>query len=39
MTARLLIVDPDPKYGEWLRHHLGVICDGCERTGDDARPV
>jgi DNA-binding response OmpR family regulator len=26
MMARLLIVDSDAKYGEWLRHHLGVIC-------------
>ncbi len=25
MTARLLIVDGDAKYAEWLRHHLGVI--------------
>ncbi len=26
MTARLLIVDADAKYAEWLRNHLGVIC-------------
>ena len=26
MTPRLLIVDRDPQYAEWLRHHLGVIC-------------
>jgi eukaryotic-like serine/threonine-protein kinase len=26
MTARLLIVDRDAKYAEWLRHHLGVLC-------------
>src|SRR5262245_35331846 len=26
MTARLLIVDSDAKYAEWLRHHLGIIC-------------
>jgi len=25
MTARLLIVDGDAKYAEWLRHHLGVL--------------
>jgi DNA-binding response OmpR family regulator len=25
MTARLLIVDKDKKYAEWLRHHLGVL--------------
>jgi DNA-binding response OmpR family regulator len=25
MTARLLIVDSDAKYAEWLRHHLGVM--------------
>jgi DNA-binding response OmpR family regulator len=24
--ARLLIVDNDARYGEWLRHHLGVLC-------------
>jgi eukaryotic-like serine/threonine-protein kinase len=24
--ARLLIVDNDARYGEWLRHHLGVVC-------------
>ncbi|HUI61032.1 MAG TPA: protein kinase, partial [Steroidobacteraceae bacterium] len=24
--ARLLVVDHDPRYGEWLRHHLGVLC-------------
>ena len=26
MTSRLLIVDTDPQYAEWLRHHLGVLC-------------
>ena len=26
MTARLLIVDADAKYAEWLRNHLGIIC-------------
>jgi len=25
MTARLIIVDKDAKYAEWLRHHLGVL--------------
>jgi DNA-binding NarL/FixJ family response regulator/predicted Ser/Thr protein kinase len=25
MPARLLIVDNDARYGEWLRHHLGVL--------------
>ena len=24
--VRLLIVDNDARYGEWLRHHLGVLC-------------
>jgi DNA-binding response OmpR family regulator len=26
MPARLLVVDRDARYGEWLRHHLGVLC-------------
>jgi DNA-binding NarL/FixJ family response regulator len=26
MSARLLVVDQDTRYGEWLRHHLGVLC-------------
>jgi eukaryotic-like serine/threonine-protein kinase len=26
MRARLLIVERDQRYGEWLRHHLGVLC-------------
>ena len=26
MRARLLIVERDLRYGEWLRHHLGVSC-------------
>src|SRR3984885_8295066 len=26
MPARLLVVDRDTRYGEWLRHHLGVLC-------------
>ena len=26
MRARLLIVGRDPRYGEWLRHHLSVLC-------------
>jgi DNA-binding response OmpR family regulator len=25
MHARLLIVDRDPRYAEWLRHHLSVV--------------
>jgi DNA-binding response OmpR family regulator len=25
MTARLIIVERDAKYAEWLRHHLGVL--------------
>jgi DNA-binding NarL/FixJ family response regulator len=25
MPARLLVVDRDTRYGEWLRHHLGVL--------------
>ena len=24
--ARVLVVDDDPRYGEWLRHHLDVLC-------------
>src|ERR1700730_10019828 len=26
MPARLLVVDQDVRYGEWLKHHLGVLC-------------
>ena len=26
MRARLLIVERDLRYGEWLRHHLSVLC-------------
>src|SRR4051794_25624917 len=26
MPARLLVVDLDARYGEWLKHHLGVLC-------------
>lgn len=26
MNARLLIVDRDARYREWLRHHVGVLC-------------
>src|SRR6266404_1191108 len=26
MPARLLVVDQDVRYGEWLKHHLGVPC-------------
>jgi eukaryotic-like serine/threonine-protein kinase len=26
VKARLLIVDEDARYREWLRHHLGVLC-------------
>src|SRR5215468_12086982 len=26
MPARLLVIDQDTRYGEWLKHHLGVIC-------------
>jgi eukaryotic-like serine/threonine-protein kinase len=25
MSARLIVVDKDAKYAEWLRHHLGVL--------------
>jgi DNA-binding NarL/FixJ family response regulator len=25
MLARILIVDRDPRYADWLRHHLGVM--------------
>jgi DNA-binding response OmpR family regulator len=24
--ARVIIVEDDPRYGEWLRHHLDVLC-------------
>ena len=24
--ARVLVVDDDRRYGEWLRHHLDVLC-------------
>ena len=24
--ARVLVVDDNPRYGEWLRHHLDVLC-------------
>ena len=24
--ARVLVVDDDVRYGEWLRHHLEVLC-------------
>ena len=30
MKARLLIVDRDDRYREWLRHHLGVACPDAE---------
>jgi len=26
LAPRLLVVDQDTRYGEWLRHHLGVLC-------------
>jgi CheY-like chemotaxis protein len=26
MPARLLVVDQDTRYGEWLKHHVGVLC-------------
>src|ERR1700704_4628422 len=26
MPVRLLVVDQDVRYGEWLKHHLGVLC-------------
>ena len=26
MKAKLLIIDEDVRYREWLRHHLGVLC-------------
>src|SRR4030081_3452334 len=26
MPARLLVFDQDVRYGEWLKHHLGVLC-------------
>jgi eukaryotic-like serine/threonine-protein kinase len=30
MKPRLLIVDRDDRYREWLRHHLGVLCPDAE---------
>jgi DNA-binding response OmpR family regulator len=24
--ARVIVVEDDPRYGEWLRHHLDVLC-------------
>ena len=24
--ARLMVVDDDVRYSEWLRHHLDVLC-------------
>ena len=24
--ARVMVVDEDRRYGEWLRHHLDVLC-------------
>jgi DNA-binding response OmpR family regulator/aminoglycoside phosphotransferase len=26
IQARILVVQADARYGEWLRHHLGVLC-------------
>jgi DNA-binding response OmpR family regulator/predicted Ser/Thr protein kinase len=26
MPSRLLVVERDMRYGDWLRHHLGVLC-------------
>jgi DNA-binding response OmpR family regulator len=26
VPARLLVVERDARYGEWLRHHLGALC-------------
>jgi DNA-binding NarL/FixJ family response regulator len=26
IPVRLLVIDQDTRYGEWLKHHLGVIC-------------
>jgi serine/threonine protein kinase len=26
LPPRLLVVDQDARYGEWLKHHLGVLC-------------
>ena len=26
MQSRLLVVDKDSRYAEWLRRHLGVLC-------------
>ena len=26
VPARVLVVDDDRRYGEWLRHHLDVLC-------------
>jgi eukaryotic-like serine/threonine-protein kinase len=36
VKARLLIVDEDARYREWLRHHLGVLCPEGTITAVDA---
>lgn len=35
MSPRLLVVDRDARYREWLRHHLGVICPDAAIVGID----
>jgi eukaryotic-like serine/threonine-protein kinase len=37
MNARLLIVDRDARYREWLRNHLGVLCPEGSVTAIDGR--
>jgi DNA-binding response OmpR family regulator/predicted Ser/Thr protein kinase len=39
MQARLLIVELDMRYGEWLRHHLGVRCPEATTTLLDMRDL
>ncbi len=37
MSARLIVVDKDAKYAEWLRHHLGRALFRGDRARDDPR--
>ncbi len=37
VKTKLLIVDEDPNYREWLRHHLGVLCPEADITSADVK--
>jgi len=39
MRARLLIVERDLRYGEWLRHHLNILCPDASSTLLDLREL